>query len=61
MAKRVDPICGMPVEEEWAAARAEHEGRDYYFCSHGCKEKFNEDPWRYASREAPKRAPAEGR
>ncbi len=61
MAKQLDPICGMPVEEERAAGRAEYEGRAYYFCSHGCREKFNEDPWRYAGHEAQKHAPAEGR
>lgn len=48
MAKQVDPICGMPVEEEKAAGRSEYRGRNYYFCSAGCREKFNEDPGRYA-------------
>ncbi|HEX8148263.1 MAG TPA: YHS domain-containing protein [Pyrinomonadaceae bacterium] len=49
MAKHVDPICGMPVEEERAAGRSEYRGRDYYFCSAGCRERFNEDPGRYAA------------
>ncbi|MDQ3802935.1 MAG: YHS domain-containing protein [Acidobacteriota bacterium] len=48
MARHEDPICGMPVEEERAAGQAEYGGRVYYFCSAGCREKFNEDPGRYA-------------
>ena len=49
MAKHEDPICGMPVEEKSAAGRSEYGGRDYYFCSAGCLERFNEDPCRYAA------------
>jgi len=49
MAKHEDPICGMPVEEERAAGRSEYRGREYYFCSAGCRERFNEDPGRYAA------------
>ena len=52
MAKQVDPICGMPVAEGRAAGTCEYEGRTYYFCSHGCLEKFSENPCRYARREA---------
>jgi len=51
-AKQTDPICGMPVDEGRAAATSEYEGRAYYFCSHGCLEKFREDPGRYARRVA---------
>ena len=61
MAKHKDPICGMPVDEERAAGTTEYEGRVYYFCSHGCREKFSEDPGRYARREAQQSAPARGR
>ena len=48
MARHEDPICGMQVEESRAAGEAEYEGRRYYFCSGGCREKFVEDPGRYA-------------
>ena len=51
MANQVDPICGMQVDEERAAGRSEYDGRAYYFCSAGCKEKFDADPGRYALRE----------
>jgi Cu+-exporting ATPase len=50
MARHVDPICGMPGEESRAAGEAEFEGEYYYFCSGGCREKFIEDPGRYATR-----------
>jgi Cu+-exporting ATPase len=51
MAKHEDPICRMQVEESRAAGEAEYEGRRYYFCSGGCREKFVEDPGRYAARD----------
>jgi Cu+-exporting ATPase len=35
----IDPICGMNVDEK-TALRAEHEGKTYYFCSPGCRDKF---------------------
>lgn len=34
-----DPVCGMNVNEE-AAFKATLEGREYFFCSAGCREKF---------------------
>ena len=48
MATHRDPVCGMQVDEGSAAGSSEHGGRTYYFCSAGCKEKFDEDPQRYA-------------
>ncbi|HEX9181226.1 MAG TPA: heavy metal translocating P-type ATPase, partial [Burkholderiales bacterium] len=55
-----DPVCGMQVEPERAAARAEHGGRTYYFCSTHCHQKFMADPTRYAGEAegAPPAAPA---
>ncbi len=43
-----DPICGMQVEESDAAGQSEYEGKTYYFCSTGCKAKFEADPDEYA-------------
>ncbi|NNE98504.1 MAG: heavy metal translocating P-type ATPase [Pyrinomonadaceae bacterium] len=41
MAKEfIDPICGMKVAPETAAASVEHEGETIYFCAAVCKEKF---------------------
>ncbi len=36
----VDPICGMTVDPERAAATATRDGRTFFFCSAGCKERF---------------------
>lgn len=43
----LDPVCGMTVNPERAAATSEHAGVRYYFCSSGCKTKFDADPRRF--------------
>jgi P-type Cu+ transporter len=43
----VDPVCGMKVLPEKAAASVEHAGRTWYFCSEGCKTKFQADPHKF--------------
>ena len=43
-----DPVCGMNVDPEKAAA-AEYKGSKYYFCSKSCAAKFNADPEKYLS------------
>ena len=43
-----DPICGMNVDESKAAGTAVHKGKTYYFCSAGCKAKFEKEPEKYA-------------
>src|SRR5438270_2285899 len=45
--KVLDPVCGMTVAPERAAAHLAHEGKDYYFCSTGCAAKFQQDPSRF--------------
>jgi YHS domain-containing protein/uncharacterized membrane protein YraQ (UPF0718 family) len=40
----VDPVCGMTVDPASAAARADHDGRTYYFCNPGCHDRFVADP-----------------
>ena len=40
----IDPVCGMEVQPESAAAAWEHAGTTYYFCSIGCMERFRADP-----------------
>ena len=42
-----DPVCGMTVNPEKAAARVEHAGKTYYFCCQGCATKFQSDPEKY--------------
>ena len=55
-AKAVDPVCGMTVDPATAAHRTAHEGRDYFFCSAGCRTKFVAEPDRYLG-EKPQPAP----
>lgn len=43
----IDPVCGMSVDPETAAATAEHEGATYYFCAKGCQRAFLADPTQY--------------
>ena len=54
MAKHVDPVCGMQVEEKDAAGLSEHEGKTYYFDREECMTKFNEHPEQYASKSGQK-------
>jgi putative ABC transport system ATP-binding protein len=35
-----DPVCGMEVDPEQAAASATVEGRQYFFCARGCRDEF---------------------
>jgi P-type Cu+ transporter len=42
-----DPVCGMKVDPATAKHRAEHGGESFFFCSAGCKAKFEGDPTRY--------------
>ena len=44
-----DPVCGMRIDEDDAAATAEFEGRTYYFCSEACRDSFVSDPASYAA------------
>ena len=44
---QIDPVCGMKVSPEKAAATAEHAGRTWYFCGQSCFRKFQVDPARY--------------
>ena len=45
-----DPVCGMDVEKDTAKAAgrtSEYKGKTYYFCSEGCKKRFNDAPEHY--------------
>jgi Cu+-exporting ATPase len=43
-AATVDPVCGMKVETATAKFRAQHDGKEYFFCSAGCLAKFQSSP-----------------
>ena len=45
-----DPICKMTVDPDKAAGKSEYEGRTYYFCSSGCKKRFDANPAQYAAK-----------
>jgi Cu+-exporting ATPase len=38
-----DPVCGMAVSVD-SEKHVQHDGRDYYFCSTGCRDKFRAGP-----------------
>lgn len=42
-----DLVCGMDVDPARTAHHAQHAGRDYHFCSAGCRTKFLADPQRW--------------
>lgn len=44
-----DPVCGMTVSKESAPAKEAYKGHTFYFCSDACKQKFDQDPGRYAT------------
>ena len=39
-----DPVCGMQVDPAKAAGTSEVDGKTIYFCSKGCKAKFDANP-----------------
>ena len=49
-----DPVCGMTVDSSATAHSSDHQGRAYFFCSAGCKTKFQADPDRYLRDVEPK-------
>jgi P-type Cu+ transporter len=42
-----DPVCGMTVNPDRAAAQSAHEGKSFYFCSKSCATKFAAAPEKY--------------
>ena len=42
-----DPVCGMHVDADSAAARTKYAGHEYLFCSNKCHSKFAESPSDY--------------
>lgn len=42
-----DPVCGMPVDRQKAAAKRAEGGKEYYFCSTRCAERFEKEPERF--------------
>jgi P-type Cu+ transporter len=43
----LDPVCGMRIDPKTAAAKAEYQGKEYYFCDATEKTDFEKDPEKY--------------
>src|SRR3954471_19238562 len=48
--KATDPVCGMQVDVATAKNISELDGKKYYFCSAGCKAKFDANPDPYLNK-----------
>jgi len=46
-AQAVDPVCGMTLDPATTEHRSDHKDRIYYFCSSGCKARFDSEPDRF--------------
>jgi YHS domain-containing protein len=47
-----DPVCGMEVSRNTAAAVAEYKNETYFFCAPICRDRFLEDPEKYVRMES---------
>ena len=47
-----DPVCGMTVGAQSAAAASVRGGKTYYFCSTSCRDKFEQAPEKYTGASA---------
>ena len=45
---QIDPVCGMEVTEDDAAATVDFAGKTFLFCSEACRDEFLGDPEEYA-------------
>ena len=48
-----DAVCGMAVDPQATPHRSTYGANDYFFCSSGCRTKFEADPARYLTAEKP--------
>src|ERR1700736_1735468 len=46
-ASAIDPVCGMKVDPATAKHRLSYKGRDYFFCSARCRERFEAEPEKF--------------
>ncbi|MFD1634864.1 XdhC family protein [Haloplanus ruber] len=46
-ADATDPVCGMTVTPDEAAASVHHDDETYHFCCRGCADSFRADPTAY--------------
>ncbi len=50
MSQVKDPVCGMMIDRESAAASTTYESQEVYFCSDECRRDFEAVPGRYYDR-----------
>jgi Cu+-exporting ATPase len=43
-----DPVCGMEINPQNAAATTAYQGETFYLCRVKCQEQFNQNPQRFA-------------
>jgi Cu+-exporting ATPase len=55
----IDPVCGMKIQAEKAAARLEQQGDVVYFCSTHCATKFQANPSAYLREEKAPETPSQ--
>jgi Cu+-exporting ATPase len=55
-----DPVCGMSVDPRSAKHRLAYKGRDYFFCSGRCRERFEAEPENFLQPKQPEPAGAPG-
>ena len=51
---QTDPVCRMQIDPTRAAGSSQHGGKTHYFCSAGCKAKFDKNPAEFADSPRPK-------
>ena len=49
MSDTIDPVCGMSVQLDAGKPQLLYKEQGYHFCSQGCHNKFEADPWFYLS------------
>src|SRR5262245_8341794 len=47
--KTKDPVCGMEVDPSTTKHKFVYQGKNFYFCSASCLEKFRSDPAKWLS------------
>lgn len=50
MATVKDPVCGMDIDPNNAAATSEYQDKTYHFCSMACHDKFKAEPEKYTGK-----------
>lgn len=61
MPRVTDPVCGMKIDSSSAAGQSQYQGQTYYFCSAGCKQKFDANPVQFVGKATAPRSEPEQR